>query len=143
MEPAGQLTYGCCILVANWVILHKFHIHDGYNILTIILMILSYFIAGAVEGKIMKINELIGVQDMLFTTGITCWQIYLLACAITSSFEVAFTNLMKLNVDDDLYEEIDQSSESGQRLNGASMKSINLTHSSEDEQSEVTNSYQK
>jgi hypothetical protein len=90
LEPAGQLTYGCCILVANWVILHKFHIHDGYNISTICLMLIAYFIASWVEGSIMNIYELIGVNKILFGLTKISWLIYLLAISITSVFEIAF-----------------------------------------------------
>ena len=61
---------------------------------------------------------------MLFSYGFVSWQIYFLAIAITSSFEVAFTNLMKLNMDDDIFDELDRDS-SANRQNGASMKSIN------------------
>ena len=73
-------------------------------------MILSYFIAARVEGDIMNITELIGVQDMLFG-GTICWQIYILALAITSSLEVAFTNITKLFKDSDLLDELDKSSD--------------------------------
>ena len=73
LEPAGQLTYGCCILVANWVIMHKFNIHDGYNILTVLLMVSAYFIASYIEGTIMKIDELVGVTYMIFGTSSTSW----------------------------------------------------------------------
>ena len=41
---AGHTVYGATILVANWEILHKFNIHDGYNLIPIGLMITAYFL---------------------------------------------------------------------------------------------------
>ena len=75
--------------------MHKFHIHDGYNLLTIGLMVLAYFIASVVEGEIMKITELIGVTRMLFVDSNISWLVYFLAITITSVFEFTFSNLVK------------------------------------------------
>lgn len=89
--------------------MHKFSIHDGYNILTAIIMVLSYFIASIVEGQIMKIDELIGVTYILFGTSSTSWQIYFLAVAITSTFEIAFLGMVKYYQDPEIFEELDKS----------------------------------
>ena len=41
---AGHIVYGSCVIVANWQILHKFNIHDGYNLIPISLMIIAFFL---------------------------------------------------------------------------------------------------
>jgi hypothetical protein len=54
-------VYGGCVLVANWVILHKFHIHDGYNIVPIVMMIIGYFLflwMMSVSGKFATLTHL-------------------------------------------------------------------------------------
>ena len=126
------------------MILHKFNIHDGYNILTVIVMILSYFIASIIEGSIMKIDELVGVMKMIFGTSSTSWQIYFLAMIITSTFELAFAGMVKYSQDPEIFEELDQVSVTNSRLNGESMKSINKSYGSDDSiKSESGASYTK
>ena len=40
----GTNAYAGCVLIVNVLILMKFNIHDGYNIVSILAMILSYFV---------------------------------------------------------------------------------------------------
>ena len=51
---------------------------------------------------------------------------------IISTFEIAWANMVRYNIDPDIFEELDASSANDSRLNGASMKSINKTYGSDD-----------
>ena len=49
---AGNLTYGGSIFVANFVLLYKFNVMDGYNLILIIISCLAFFVLSFVENYV-------------------------------------------------------------------------------------------
>ena len=40
----GHVVYGAAVWMANMLILMKFHVHDGYHMIPILMMISAYFV---------------------------------------------------------------------------------------------------
>ena len=85
----GHVVYGGCVLIANFLILHKFHIHDGFNIVPIVMMIIAYFLflwMMSVSGKFATLTH---IFENMFSENLT-WLTLLFVTAQVSVFELAY-----------------------------------------------------
>ena len=96
---AGNLTYGGSIFVANLVLLHRFNIMDGYNVILLSLSVMAFFVCSFAENYIFKIPILYHVFFKLFTTK-TIWLNLLFVTGTTSAIELLFRAIKKLFLED-------------------------------------------
>lgn len=89
MWASGNLTYGGSIFAANLVLLYKFNLVDGYNILIIGSGLASFFIASLIEDEMVSIPDLYKVFDNLFSEAIA-WVALMFIIGLVSVIELSY-----------------------------------------------------
>jgi hypothetical protein len=77
----GTAAYGGCVLIVNMLVLIKFNIHDGYNLLGIAVMILAYFVILAAQSATGKFQDIEYIFSTMFGQPLV-WLCFILACGI-------------------------------------------------------------
>ena len=54
----GHVIYGCCVFVANIVLILKFNIHHAYSMIAFILMIAAYFLFFFLESLFLAFPQI-------------------------------------------------------------------------------------
>jgi len=63
---AGHVVYGACVIVANVQLMHKYFVHDGYNVIPFVLMIIAYFFFLWLMNLSTKFSDVYGIFSNMF-----------------------------------------------------------------------------
>ena len=75
--------------------MHKFHIHDGYNLVPIAMMIIAYFLFLWMMSQSGKFHTLTHIFENIFDQPLT-WLTFILVTLQISVFELAFRAVDKV-----------------------------------------------
>ena len=97
---AGHLVYGCCIFMANVVILHKLNNYTGWAEVLVGVMIMAFFTILYLESFFSFFPQVYYLFDTMFVQPMV-WLIILLIFGISSIMEFTINRVLEHNSYDD------------------------------------------
>jgi len=95
-HAAGNLVYGACVLVANFMLFHHIYCHSLFTTTLLLLMCGSYFGCFYVENLFPFFKQVYRIFDTCFDQkGVWLGFLFVLMC--TAAFEMMYNAATQLN----------------------------------------------
>jgi len=85
---SGHIVYGCCVVIANVVLMLKFNIHYYFSHILFFLMITAYFLFFWMQSLTILFPQIFLLFNQAFSQPI-CWICLGFSVLLASAFELA------------------------------------------------------